>query len=210
MYLQEPPGAVGLERWARTDWPREGRARTRFRTEAEVGLPGRMQLDLYEDTVLDREGEFHHNDVAVELRYAFAEWGRIPLNPTVYGEYKFANDELGPDVYELKLLLGDSVGENWHYGVNLVNEQETGEAKATEYQICEAVGYTLADRKWSIGEEAKFLHVTEEGSRSDAAIEISVGPSVQWRMSESTHFDLVALFGCTDDAPALETYLCSA
>ena len=207
IYLQEPPGAVGVEQWVRTDWPREGRARSRFRTEAELGLPGRFQLDLYEDTILTRQGTFYHNDVALELRYAFADWGRIPLNPTLYGEYKFANRDLGPDVYEVKLLLGDSIGENWHYGVNLVHEQEVGDARATEFQISQALGYTLSDRKWSIGEEAKIVRVTEKDARGDAEIEVSVGPSVQWRMSESAHLDVVALFGCTDAAPELETYV---
>ena len=207
VYLQEPPGAVGVEQWARTDWPRDGKARTRFRTEVEIGLPGRMQLDLYEDTVRTREGTFYHDDVAVELRYALADWGRIPLNPTLYGEWKFKGDDRGPDVYELKLLLGNTVGEDWHYGVNLVTEQEVGGDRATEYQLCEAVGYTLADRRFSIGEEAKFKRESEKGGRGDASREVSIGPSFQWRPTESTHVDLVALFGVTDDAPQVETYL---
>ena len=208
VYLQEPPGAVGLEQWVRSDWPRDGRrSRTRFRTEAEVGLPGRFQLDLYEDTILTREHTFYHQDIAVELRYAFADWGRIPLNPTLYGEYKFADADLGPDVYELKLLLGDTVGERWRYGVNFALEQEVAEARATEFQMSEAVGYTLRDRALSIGEEAKVIHATEKDSRSDAEFAVSAGPSVQWRISEATHLDVVALLGCTSDAPRLETYL---
>ena len=207
VYLQEPPGAVGLEQWARTDWPRDERARTQFRTEAEFGLPGRMQFDLYEDTQLTRQGDYRQQDVATELRYAFADWGKIPLNPTLYGEWKFANRDLGPDELELKLLLGDTIGKDWHYGVNLITEQGVGDTRETEYQLSEAVGYTLEDRKWSIGEEAKFARVSEQGERSDATREVSIGPSFQWRPTERTHLDLVALFGVTDDAPQFETYL---
>ena len=208
VYLQEPPGAVGVEQWARSDWPRDGRrSRTRFRTEAEVGLPGRFQLDVYEDTILTREGTFYHQDVAAELRYAFADWGKIPLNPTLYGEYKFTDPDRGPDVYELKLLLGDSIGEQWHYGINFAHEQELADSRATEFQVSEAVAYTFVDRGLSIGEEAKVIHATEKGCRSDAEFAVSAGPSIQWRMTESTHIDVVALIGCDADAPRLETYV---
>jgi len=38
-----------------------------------------------------------HSGVQVEARWALAEWGRLPLNPTLYGEWKF-NDH-APDAY---------------------------------------------------------------------------------------------------------------
>jgi len=50
---------------------------------------------------------FQHQGIQVEGRWALAEWGKLPLNPTLYGEWKF-NDH-NPDAYEVKLLLGDDI-----------------------------------------------------------------------------------------------------
>jgi hypothetical protein len=62
----------------------------------------------------------------VELRYALANWGKIPLNPTLYGEWSF-NDN-APDVWELKLLLGQTFAHRWNWAANLTYEHENGGA----------------------------------------------------------------------------------
>ena len=67
-------------------------------------------------------GDFHYQSFNVELRWALADWGKIWGNPTLYAEYKFADEHWGPDVYEFKLLLGDQFAPRWHWGVNFVWE----------------------------------------------------------------------------------------
>ncbi|HEY8241627.1 MAG TPA: hypothetical protein VIH35_09280 [Kiritimatiellia bacterium] len=205
VYVQQPPGAWGLSQWWRMDDSKGEDARHRFRTEAEIGIAKRTQLDLYLDTQRTRDDQWIYHDTAVEIRYALADWGKLPLNPTFYYEWQFVEDEHGPDKHEIKGLFGDAV-KDWHYGVNLVYEQEVGEARETEYQISQAVGYSVSDRLLSIGEEAKYAIVSEEGARGEAAHELSVGPSLQLRTSKDSHLDLVALFGVTDDAADIETF----
>ncbi len=85
-----------------------------FHEEVEVGLPYRLQMDLYENWISNDKGRLRHHDVAAELRWALADWGKIPLNPTIYGEWKFVDRSQGPDVYEIKLLLGEELAPRWH------------------------------------------------------------------------------------------------
>lgn len=165
-----------------------------------------MQFDFYLDTEKPRDGNFDYTDTAVELRYAFAEWGKLFLNPTLYGEYKFFDEKYGGDVFEGKLLLGDSY-KNFHYGVNFVCEQELSQSKATELAMSEAISYMIRDSKLGVGIESKQSYTTESGSRNDGETEISIGPSVQWRITRKTHLDVVPLIGLTEDAADLETYI---
>jgi hypothetical protein len=59
-----------------------------FSQEIEMGLPGRFGIAT--------EGQFERfnggggmKTISLEGRYAFADWGKIPLNPTIFAEYKF-------------------------------------------------------------------------------------------------------------------------
>ena len=170
-------------------------------------MPHRFQADLYENWVMNDHGRARHHDVATELRWAPADWGRIPLNPTLYGEWKFVDKTQGPDVYEIKLLLGEELAPRWHWGLNLVYEQETGGSRTTEWAWSQAVSYSLRDQRLSAGLEMKFSHETEAGSRHEPEIKFLVGPSLQWRPTLRTHLDLVPLFGTTSDAPRVEAFV---
>ena len=59
-----------------------------------------------------------------ELRWALANWGKIPGNPTIYLEWK--NEDAAPDHFEGKLLLGGAIASGWHWGSNFVWEHELG------------------------------------------------------------------------------------
>lgn len=65
--------------------------------ELAIGLPHRMQLDLYYDWAYE-EGVTQNKDVAVELRWALADWDV----PTLYVEYKATDGSYGSDVWETK------------------------------------------------------------------------------------------------------------
>ena len=64
------------------------------------------------------EGQLELLAEKVELRWALADWGVIPLNPTLYVEY-VRNDD-GPPALELKALAGDELARALHLGLNLV------------------------------------------------------------------------------------------
>ena len=205
VFVQRDPWEVGVEQWWRVRTYDSGPAKHLFIEEVEIGLPYRMQLDFYFDWVHEnRKTSF--KDLALELRWALADWDVIPLNPTLYAEYKWTDEDYGPDVVELKLLLGDDIGKDWQYGVNLVWEQELAGEKTTEWQITGGLSRTVTD-SISLGLEAKYVHETVESARNDPEHKILIGPSAQFRLGANTHLDLVGLFGVTKDAPNFEGWL---
>ena len=207
VYVQRQPWKVSFEQWWRGRFFRDGSDGHLLQEELSLGLPYRFQFDLYENWVVDDHGDVDHHDVATELRWALADWGKIPLNPTLYGEWKFVDGSQGSDVFELKVLLGEELAPRWHWGLNLIYEQETGGGRAAEWAWSQGVSYTLQDQRWGLGVEMKFSHETEEGSRGDAEIKFLLGPSLQWRPTQRTHLDIVPLIGATHDAPRVEAFV---
>ena len=59
-----------------------------FTQEVEMGLPGRFGL-AGEVTFQRFNGGGDVRSIAIEGRYALADWNKIPLNPTIFLEYKF-------------------------------------------------------------------------------------------------------------------------
>jgi hypothetical protein len=205
VYIQRDPWEVGLEQWWRFRTFDDKGTEHLFTEELEIGLPYHTQLDFYYHwTHKNGVSDFH--DVAFELRKAFADWDVIPLNPTLYAEYKLVDPDRGPDVIELKLLLGDDIGERIQYGVNFIWEQEVADERTRELQATCGVGYLVNDF-FSPGVEIKYNNETVAGSRSDAEHKLLLGPSIQLRPVRGLHLDLVGLFGLTDDAPNVEGYI---
>ena len=215
IYLQHDPFEFGFEQWWRLQHFRDGTTEQRFQEELGIGLPHRIQVDLYESWKVLNNGDSGQDELSLEVRYAFADWGKIPGNPTLYLEWIFAQDaaqgwDIGKDVVqgvEAKLLLGDELAAGVHWGVNLVCEQAMGGSRTTEYVISGAIGKTLRDEKFGVGLEAKYATESEQGERSEASQEIMVGPSAQWRPWPKWHIDVAPLFGLTDDSPRLEAWV---
>lgn len=200
VYIQKAPGEMGIEEWYRVRTYDGGRVTQRFQQEFEIGLPYRMQLDLYEKVAHDNSNTdgWVQDEFAVELRYAFADWGKLPGNPTIYEEYAFTNG--GPDVLESKLLFGDDY-KGWHWGVNFIQEQELWGAKETEWAAAFGVSRTVIDSRLSLGIEGKWAH--PEGDKD----EFILGPSIQWLPTPNTHLDLVVMGGLNDASPETECWL---
>ncbi len=203
VYLQQGPGDVGFEQWVRHRSFRDGTAETRFQEEVEIGLPYRFQLDLYETWKVDEHRRANQDEYSAEVRWAFADWGHIPLNPTLYFEYATVNR--GANTAEGKLLLGTDITPRLHWGFNLIDEQELSHAKNTALGFSQGFSYTLIDEKLSAGIEMEYEH--DKASGSPGENRFLIGPSLQARPAPWCHIDLVPLFGVTHDAPGVEAYL---
>ena len=201
IYVQKDPWEMGVEQWYRVRTYDGGRVTQRSQTEFEMGLPFRMQLDVYEKAIHDNSDDkgWQQDEVAVELRYALADWGVIPFNPALYFEYAFAHE--GSDVIESKILFCDDFGQGWHWGLNLIHETQVWGDRTDEFAVSGGISKTLVDSCFSVGAEGKWSHTTDEKS------EALFGPSIQWRPTENTHLDVVALAGLTDSAPNTECWL---
>lgn len=206
VHIQRSPGEVALEQWWRGRMT-NGKWSSRFQEEIEFGLPGRIQIDLYDDwTVEDNKAD--QLDFAAEIRWGLADWGVIPLNPALYFEYKWTDNDRGGDVIEPKLLLGDEIMPGVHYGLNFVYERElSGDEQAEEWQITQGISWTVIDEKFSVGIEAKYINETTKETRGDPEHKFLAGPSIQWLPTHNTHLDVVALAGLTRESPDLEAWV---
>ena len=204
------PQQVELEQWYRLRTPRGQSPDDAWQTEIGFGLPGRLQLDAYE--IYGHHGHdapTKHDAVAVEGRWAFAEWGRIPLNPTAYLEVSEVHR--APDHVEGKILLTENLCD-WRWAGNISYDQEMGGARATEIALTTGFSHPIIDSRLNAGVEAKYSYVAGRGFHSwhDADKRFLIGPSMQWRPTDNMHIDIAPLFGLTHSDrrdPRMELYL---
>src|SRR5258708_21817701 len=126
-------------------FPRKGQRDHLFVPEYEVGLPCRFQVawEFYQEAI---NGHRQIPFTLIEGRYAFADCGKIPLNPTLLDEFKWGTgkDYSGKETdrgaggdsgeesvtksisnsYEVRLLLGQEIGELVEFASNIFFEQK--------------------------------------------------------------------------------------
>jgi hypothetical protein len=194
-----PAGTIETEFWVRHRTFKEmDETETLYQEEIEVGLPGRIQLDFYLNQQKKPEKKVDHEGYQLELRYAFADWGVLPLNPTIYLEYHPRKDK--PEKAEARLLLSDDMAHGWHYAVNVGYEVELwGEEKEREMLATAAFHTNALSRSVSLGAEVRRDWVDVEENRGHFGTQTLVGPSVQWRPTTAIHFDFTPLFGLEDE-----------
>ncbi|MEI6810069.1 MAG: transporter [bacterium] len=200
-----PEGKFEFEFWTRADVPKDdGPTEIQTMYEVEMGLPHRFQLDLY--LVARTTGDTEtYLDQKFEVRYAFADWGKIPGNPTLYVEYALI--DRGDDKVEIKLLLGDELAPRWHWGVNAVCESVLTGERDREYAVTAGLSYTVVDEKLSIGIEAEGAIADTKEDRGSFSKALLVGPSLQYKPLPNMHIDIAPLIGVTDDSPAAKAFL---
>lgn len=206
-----PPGTVQFEQWCRPTWPQVGKPEYRYLEEIAIGLPGRFQLDIYErwnvEQNEDNKSRANHEGVQIELRYALADWGVLPLNPTLYIEWiERGGRQDKADKYEFKLLGAEEVLPYVYYATNFVLEHETQDEHEVEVAWSNALATTVIDRKLMAGMETNLAQTTVTGARSQQDVVFTLGPTMQWRPTNRTYLTTTALFGTTPDSPLCQAY----
>src|SRR6476620_9630955 len=124
-----------------------------FTQEIEMGLPYRFNVAA--ESQFERfNGGGGAQTVSLEARWALADWNKIPLNPTIFAEYKFGvgpirheevppppgggeEEESGPpqipNAYELRLLLAQDFGEHIEWAMNWFFEKENTGDRGREW-----------------------------------------------------------------------------
>jgi hypothetical protein len=206
IYLQVDPGEVEFEQWVDIRIPRGGgQPKVRLSEEFEFGLGGRFQLDLYVNSILIASGPtttLTLRSWAGEIRYALADWGVIPGNPTLYLEYLLWNNGVFTDgtnpssggdgdaassSIEVKLLLGDEIGTRWHWGFNIFYEHTLGPS-VLETGVTLSLIYAVVDKLFSVGITASAIYesdggVLQVGGQNVRSREVYLGPSFQFRLA---------------------------
>lgn len=205
-YIQYEPWEIAVEQWWRVRAYDDKPSRHLFMQEIAIGLPHRLQLDIYYDWVHENS-RTRNKDVAVELRWALADWGVLPLNPTLYVEYKATDGAYGPDVVETKILLSEDLAPRVHRAFNAVFERELSRGLANEFALTQGLSYTIIDQVLSAGVEMQFKYENGSGSRQTGEHKFQIGPSIQWCPTRHSWINLVTLIGCTGDSPVVEGFV---
>ena len=204
-----PPGEIEFNQFYISSHPRHGKPENLFESEFEVGLPWRTQFDV-EVNYTANSGKLEYGSTLLEIPHALADWGKIPLNPTLNGGWRFNADD--PDAYFVRLLLAEEFTKRLHFGATLSYESQVGGEHETVYELNAALSYVAIDMKLTLGIELLVEHETErevdagvfEWERSTT---VMVGPTLLFKPTRNTHLGLVPLFGLTHDAPVAEVFV---
>jgi hypothetical protein len=206
-------------------FPRRGFPDHLFIQEFELGLPYRFQVafELYEEA---QNGQRQIPFVLFEGRYALADWGKIPLNPTILAEYSVgigkqypvqpgSNKESEarretkknvPNAYEVRLLLAQEIGKYIESAGNVFFDQDLSGDREHEIGFSTATSYAIRGEALKIGLETSYRNVSHPGDRRNAKNIFELGPAFTLKPSPHTRIDLAPLFGTTSDSPHLELF----
>jgi len=201
-----PEGKMDVEYWLRTTFNKDGTTSYRSLYEVEFGLPHRFQLDIYARTDQSGSDGEIYNSEQLELRYALADWGKLPGNPALYLEWIRHDRRNEPDQIEPKILFGGELAQRWHWGVNFVAECQTGGDLEREYQFCSGLSYAVLDYKLAVGGECKAAFTDTKEDRGAFEENVFLGPSFQYRPFPQMTINFSPLFGVTSDSPTSQVW----
>src|SRR5438445_515440 len=210
---------------------RHGPPDYRFTQEVEMGLPYRFGVAA--EAQFERfNGGGGAETVSLEARWALADWNKIPLNPTLFAEYKFGvgtirheeapppppgaggEEEEGgppkvPDAYEFRLLLAQAFGGRFEWAMNWFFEKENTGDRGREWGFSQAVmtPLFLPNERLKVGLEMEYKNVTTKDTRGDPLNSFVIGPTIAWKPTAATRLDVSPLFGCTDDSPIADVFV---
>jgi hypothetical protein len=201
-----------------------------FTQEVEMGLPYRFNIAA--EAGFERfDGGGGARSVSLEARWALADWNKIPLNPTLFAEYKFGvgtirheevppppgggdeEEESGPpkvpDAYEVRLLLAQEFFERVEWAMNWFFEKENTGDRGREWGFSQAAltPILLPNERLKVGIEMQYRNVTTKDTRGDPVNSFVIGPTVAWKPTSSTRLDISPLFGCTHDSPVADVFV---
>src|SRR6266487_2190781 len=174
-----------------------------FTQEIEMGLPYRFGVAA--ESKFERfNGGGGAETVSLEARWALADWNKIPLNPTLFAEYKFGvgtirheevppppggggeeEEEEGgppkvPDAFEVRLLLAQEFFERVEWAMNWFFEKENTGDRGREWGFSQAAmtPVLLPNERLKVGLEMEYRNVTTKDTRGDAVNSFTIGPTV--------------------------------
>src|SRR6266436_2541860 len=201
-----------------------------FTQEIEMGLPYRFNVAA--EAQFERfNGGGGARSVSLEARWALADWNKIPLNPTLFVEYKFGvgtirheevppppggggeEEESGPpkvpDPCEVRLLLAQEFFQRVEWAMNWFFEKENTGDRGREWGFSQAamMPVLLPNERLKVGIEMLYRNITTKDTRGDAVNSFGIGPTVAWKPTAQTRLDISPLFGCTHDSPVADVFV---
>jgi hypothetical protein len=113
-----------------------------------------------------------------------------------------------PDAYEIRLLLSEEFFGKLEWAFNAFVEQEVTGDRGREYGFAQSVEIPvlLPNERLKVGAEMQLTGFTDKGIRGDPSWRFIVGPTIGWKPTANTRFDISPLIGATDDAPRISVF----
>jgi len=224
-----PPGSFFFGELFEGQGFRHGPPDYLFTQEIEMGLPYRFNVAAEAQFERFNDGGGARS-VSLEARWALADWNKIPLNPTIFAEYKFGvgtirheevppppgggeEEESGPpkvpDAYEVRLLLAQDFFERVEWAMNWFFEKENTGDRGREWGFSQAamMPVLLPNERLKVGIEMEYRNLTVKDTRGDPLHSFTIGPTVAWKPTAQTRLDISPLFGCTAGAPVADVFV---
>ncbi|HKP02478.1 MAG TPA: hypothetical protein VJU77_03865 [Chthoniobacterales bacterium] len=143
-----------------------------FTQEVEMGLPGRFGL-AGEVTFQRFGGGGDARSISLEARYALADWNKIPLNPTIFLEYKFGTGRI------LQEEGGDEGEKEMDSALALVRKQKV----ATRFQSITGKGGGGDDDKDKEDDEEEGRPRQPDAAEFRLLLAQDFGEHVEWALN---------------------------
>jgi len=178
-----------------------------FRQEIEMGLPARFTVGI-QNQLEHFAGETRDRTFTLETRYAFANWNKLPLNPTISAEYRFGLSNALPDSGELALLISRDFPHLIEWAMNIFVDRDFGGSQSTTGGFVQSVEVPvfLPEEKLEVGLEMQYRSGGESIGPIATTKGFAMGPTLAWRPTKRARFDLSPLIGCSDHAPAVQVF----
>src|SRR5438128_10306724 len=178
-----------------------------FRQEVEMGLPARFTVGV-QNQVEHFAGDTFDRSFTLEARYALANWNKLPLNPTISAEYRFAFSDTSQNSGELALLISHDFPNLIEWAMNIFVDREFGGKESTSAGFAQSVEVPvlLPEEKLEVGLEMQYRSGGEAPGLECTTKGLAIGPTLAWRPTKNARFDLSPLIGTSDHTPAVQVF----
>ncbi len=178
-----------------------------FRQEIEMGLPERFTVGV-QNQVEHFAGDTRERSFTLEARYALANWNKLPLNPAISAEYRFAVSNALPDSGEIALLISHDFPHLVEWAMNIFVDRDFGGKESTSAGFAQSieVPVLLPEEKLEVGLEMQYRSGGETVGPMGTTKGLAIGPTLAWRPTKKVRFDLSPLIGCSDHTPAVQVF----
>jgi hypothetical protein len=104
--------------------------------------------------------------------------------------------------------LAEEFAHRFEWAMNWFFEKENTGDRGREWGFAQSVAtpILLERERLKIGIETQYKNFTVKDTRGDPTHSFVIGPTVAFRPTHSTRFDVSTLFGCTDDSPRVQVF----
>ena len=171
---------------------------SKHQVELEYGVTDHLQLAYYEVYKWDRRDDFERDELKIEGKYRLLESGELPVDLTLYGEYKNPDGrhDRRSDAVELKLILAKDLGP-WNVTGNLITERKINDHDPWAFEYTLGVSRPVHSRV-RLGLELKEgLGTTEDLGIHRKGHKFQIMPLVAWSPTPKARVLFGPAFGLT-------------